>query len=374
VKIQVLVVDDSGLMRRIISDFLEADPRIEVMDTARDGYEAVQKVAKLHPDVVTMDIEMPRMSGLEALRRIMSQCPTPVIVLTGLTDPELVIEALEKGAVDFIIKPSGTVSVDIYQIRQELIAKVKLATLANLPKRRLYASQVEPTARPQRSPFLTIPPNIRPISKATSREAPEQASPSPAGGWVVVVGASAGGPRTLDYLLGHLPSDLPAPVLVVQHMPPGFTRTFAERLHQHSSLAVKEAVEGDVVRPGQAYIAPGDHHMLVEKQRGKEIIRLDKSPRVKGLRPAADVTMCSVAEAYGAGSIGVILTGMGSDGTEGFRAIKGQGGITIAQDKATSVIYGMPRAALRSGCVDTVLPLDEIPEEIVRILTGRDHG
>ncbi len=353
-KVQVLVVDDSALMRKLISDLLESDPRIEVMDTARDGVEAVEKVAALHPDVVTMDIQMPRMSGLEALSHIMSQCPTPVVMLTGLTDPQMAIEALERGAVDFVVKPSGTISVDIYKVRQELIEKVKLATLVNLRK---VAPRVEPTARPPLPPPPAPPPTLG------------EGSPIPAGGRAVAIGASAGGPRTLDYLLGRLPAGLPAPVLVVQHMPSGFTRSFAQRLNERSLLAVKEAEDGDIVRPGQAYIAPGDHHMLVEKRSGREIIRLDQSLRVKGLRPAVDVTLCSVAEAYGTGSIGVILTGMGSDGTEGLQAIKERGGITIAQDKATSVIYGMPRAAVKSGCVDKVLPLDEIPEEIVRLLS-----
>lgn len=356
VKVQVLVVDDSALMRKLISDLLESDPRIEVMDTARDGHEAVEKVANLHPDVVTMDIEMPRMSGLEALGHIMSQNPTPVVMLTGLTDPRMTIEALEKGAVDFVVKPSGTISVDIYKIRQELIEKVKLATLMNLRK---IAPRIEPVPRPPAPQFWGE------RGKAPSR---------PSGGRAVVVGASAGGPRALGYLLGRLPARLPAPVLVVQHMPSGFTHSFAERLNQRSPLVVKEAKEGDVVLPGQAYVAPGGHHMLVEKRSGRKIIRLDQSPRVKGLRPSADVTMRSVAEGYGTGSIGVILTGMGSDGTEGLKAIKERGGIAIAQDKATSVIYGMPRAAVKSGCVDKVLPLDEIPEEIVRILAGRDHG
>ena len=354
-KVQVLVVDDSALMRKLISNLLESDPRIEVIDTARDGHEAVEKVAGLHPDVVTMDVEMPRMSGLEALNHIMSQRPTPVIMLTGLSDPSLAIEALERGAVDFVLKPSGTISVDIYKIRQELIEKVKLATLVNLRK----VTAHEPATLPP------PPPNFR--------VKVEDGSPGPAGRRAVAIGASAGGPRTLSYLLSRLPAGLPAPVLVVQHMPPGFTHSFAERLHEHSPLAVKEAEEGDVALPGQAYIAPGDHHMLIEKQAGRKIIRLNQSPRVKGLRPSADVTIISVAEAYGAGSIGVILTGMGSDGVEGLQAIKERGGMVIAQDKASSIIYGMPRAAVESGCVDKVLPLDEIPEEIVRILTGRDH-
>jgi len=335
-------------MRKLISDLLESDPRIEVVDTARDGVEAVEKTCRLRPDVVTLDIQMPRMSGLDALSHIMSQCPTPVVVLTGLTNPDLAFEALERGAVDFVLKPSGTISVDIYKVRQELVEKVKLATLVNLRK---VVAKVAPAA---------------PIAL--------KAPPGAPGGRGVAIGASTGGPKALDRLLSSLPAGLPAPVLVVQHMPPGFTRSFAKRLNQRSPLLVKEAEEGDIVLPGRAYVAPGDHHVLIEKQAGREIIRLDKSPRVKGLRPSADVTMRSVAEAYGAGSIGVILTGMGSDGTEGLKAIKEQGGVTIAQDKATSVIYGMPRAAVESGCVDKVLPLNEIPREIVRILAGRNYG
>jgi len=345
VKVQVLVVDDSALMRKLISDLLESDPRIEVVDTARDGVEAIEKTCRLHPDVVTMDIQMPRMSGLDALSHIMGQCPTPVVVLTGLTDPNLAFEALERGAVDFVLKPSGTISVDIYKVRQELVEKVKLATLVNLRK---------------------VTAKIAPASPIALR-----APPGTPGKRAVAVGASTGGPKALDHLLSSLPVGLPAPVLVVQHMPPGFTRSFAERLNQRSPLLVKEAEEGDAVLPGRAYVAPGDHHMLIERQGGREIIRLDKSPRVKGLRPSADVTMRSVADVYGAGSIGVVLTGMGSDGAEGLKAIKERGGVTIAQDRATSIIYGMPRAAVESGCVDKVLPLDKIPGEIVRLLGER---
>lgn len=344
-KVQVLVVDDSALMRKLISDLLESDPRIEVVDTARDGVEAIEKTCRLHPDVVTMDIQMPRMSGLDALSHIMGQCPTPVVVLTGLTDPNLAFEALERGAVDFVLKPSGTISVDIYKVRQELVEKVKLATLVNLRK---------------------VTAKIAPASPIALR-----APPGTPGKRAVAVGASTGGPKALDHLLSSLPVGLPAPVLVVQHMPPGFTRSFAERLNQRSPLLVKEAEEGDAVLPGRAYVAPGDHHMLIERQGGREIIRLDKSPRVKGLRPSADVTMRSVADVYGAGSIGVVLTGMGSDGAEGLKAIKERGGVTIAQDRATSIIYGMPRAAVESGCVDKVLPLDKIPGEIVRLLGER---
>jgi len=349
VQIRALVVDDSALMRKLIPDLLESDSHIEVVDTARDGVEAVDKTIRLRPDVVVMDIQMPRMSGLEALDHIMSRCPVPVVVLTGLTDPSLAIEALEKGAVDFVLKPSGPISVDIYKVRQELIEKVRLAALANIRKNAWWAGP------------LVFPPASFVTTSGDGWTGPSR-------GRAVAIGASTGGPKALEYILGSLPTNLPAPLLVVQHMPPGFTRSFARRLNERSRLMVKEAKDGDFVLPGWVYLAPGGYHMLVERRGGREIIRLDRSPPVKGLRPSADMTMCSVAEVYEAGSIGVILTGMGSDGVEGLKAIKMRGGVTIAQDEATSIIYGMPRVAARSGWVDRVLPLDRIPGSIELVL------
>lgn len=348
-KLRVLVADDSALMRRLISNLLESDPGIEVIDTARDGQEAVQKVAALRPDVVTLDVEMPRLNGLDALSQIMQQHPTPVVMLTGLHDADVAIEALERGAIDFVLKPSGTISVDMHRIRQDLIHKVRLARLANLRK-------------------LTSPPPSRPA-------APPPGSP-PRGGEpaqrAVVIGASTGGPRAVEHILAALPADLPATVLVVQHMSPGFTRPFAERLNRQSGLRVQEAKEGHRLAPGHAFVAPGGCHMRVWSGAGNQggIIRLDQSSPIAGLRPAADVTMIDVAEAYGRGSVGVVLTGMGSDGAEGVRQIKAAGGMVIAQDQETSVVYGMPRAAARTGAVDRILPLTEIPPAIVQAVTG----
>lgn len=350
IKLRVLVVDDSALMRRLISDLLESDPGIEVVGTAQDGLEAIEKVASLRPDVVTLDVEMPRLNGLEALSQIMQQNPTPVVMLTGLSHPDVAVEALEQGAVDFVVKPSGTISVDLYKIRDDLIAKVRLARLVNM--RKITRPQLpRPAARP-----IGIPPR--------RSRSPRRA---------VVIGASTGGPRAVEFVLAALPEDLPAPVLVVQHMPPAFTRTFAERLDQRSRLRVQEAEHGHRLAPGHALVAPGGYHMRVRRGNARSggIIALDQSPPVGGLRPCADVTMADVAEVYGSGSVGVVLTGMGSDGARGVEQIKAAGGLAMAQDQETSVIYGMPRAAGETGVLDRVLPLPEIPGAIVRAATGR---
>lgn len=348
VKLQVLVVDDSALMRRLISDLLTSDPGIEVVGTARDGQEAVEKVMALRPDVVTMDVEMPRMNGLEALSEIMRRFPVPVVMLTGLRDADVALEAMERGAVDFLLKPSGTISVDLFKIRDELIRKVKLARLANLRKLTRLPSPPKPL------------PSFR-------RHLPRD------GHRAVVIGASTGGPRAVELVLVTLPGGLPAPVLIVQHMPPGFTRSFAERLDQRSALRVKEAADGDLLEPGCAFVAPGDFHMRVQAGRNWGTVKLEQSPPVNGVRPAADVTMTDVAEIYRAGAVAVVLTGMGADGAQGAQRIKAAGGIVIAQDQETSVVYGMPRAVVKAGAADRVLPLEEIPAAIVHAL-AREEG
>lgn len=343
IKLQVLVVDDSALMRRLISDLLASDPGIEVVGTARDGQEAVEKVMTLRPDVVTMDVEMPRMNGLEALSRIMQQFPVPVVMLTGLRDADVALEAMERGAVDFLLKPSGTISVDLYKIRDELVHKVRLARLANLRK----LTRRRPPAKP--------PSALRHRLRRDGQRA-------------VVIGASTGGPRAVESVLAALPEDLPASVLIVQHMPAGFTRSFAKRLHQHSALQVKEAAAGDVLKPGQAFVAPGDFHMRVRAGEGGGVVALERSAPVNSVRPAVDVTMTDVAEVYGAGAVGVVLTGMGADGARGAQRIKAAGGFVIAQDRDTSVVYGMPRAVAQAGAADRVLPLEEIPVAILQAL------
>jgi len=350
VPIDVLVVDDSPLMRRIITSMLESDPRIRVVSTAADGYEAIEKVEALRPDVVTLDIQMPRMDGLEALRQIMRRAPTPVVMLSGVKEATAAVQALALGAVEFVAKPSGTISIDLYKVRDELISKVKLATLVNLDR---VVARMEPLVPP-----LSLSP---PMGRMKG------------GAWMLAIGASTGGPRALYQVIRCLPAELPSSVLIVQHMPAGFTTSFARRLDQCSPLHVEEARDGQAVTMGAAYVAPGGVHMVVAKERDQPTIRLQDTPPVNSVRPSADVLMASVARLNGARSVGVLLTGMGADGAEGLAQIKAAGGITLAQDKESSAIFGMPKAAIERGVVDRVLPLSEIPHAIVAAIEEKDH-
>jgi two-component system chemotaxis response regulator CheB len=285
------------------------------------------------------------MNGLEALERIMQRAPTPVVMLSGVGEATAAVRALELGAVEFVAKPSGTVSIDLYKVRDELISKVKLATLVNLDRVAAQAGLESLT-----------PPAVLPGPPASKHS------------WMVAVGASTGGPRALNYILRCLPADLPASVLIVQHMPASFTASFAQRLHQHSALHVEEASDGQKVTTGSAYVAPGGIHMVVEKKRGQPIIRLEDTPPVHSVRPSADVLMESVARLSGAHSIGVLLTGMGTDGADGLARIKKAGGITLAQDKGSCTIFGMPRAAIERHVVDRVLPLSEMPHAVTEAM------
>lgn len=335
--IKVLVVDDSAFMRKAISKILSSDPEIEVVGTARDGADALEKVAELSPDVITLDVEMPKMDGLTTLAHIMHEKPIPVVMLSALTGEgtKATVRAMSLGAVDFIQKPSGTISLDIEKIRDEIIKKVKAASRARVKKLK-----------------------FKPIKKTYFFRKRER---------VVVIGSSTGGPQALTLLLSALPEDIPASFLVVQHMPKEFTKSFAERLDSVSKLEVKEAEDGDKIKRGRALIAPGDRHMLVKNS---EVI-LDDGPKINAVRPAADPTMISAAHMYGDKVIGVILTGMGSDGAHGIRVIKENGGYTIAQDESTCVVFGMPKAAIATGCVDTVLPIEEIPKQLVEVMGGK---
>ena len=347
VTIDVLVVDDSPLMRRIITNLLESDPCIRVVSTAADGQEAIRKVETLRPDVVTLDIEMPRMNGLQALEQIMQRTPTPIVMLSGAKEAGAAVRALELGAVEFVAKPSGTISIDLYKVRDELIAKVKLATLVKL----------DLAAATKTGPLVPLSPSLGGMKER--------------GAWMLAIGASTGGPRALGHLLRRLPADLPASVLIVQHMPASFTASFAQRLNQRSPLHVQEAKDGQEVTTGSAYVAPGGIHMAVEEKHGRPIICLQDTPPVNSVRPSADVTMISVARLSGPCSMGVVLTGMGSDGAEGLAQIKAAGGLTLAQDKESSAIFGMPKAAIERGVVDGVLPLSKIPRAIVTAVQER---
>jgi two-component system chemotaxis response regulator CheB len=340
--IRVLVVDDSAFVRQALTRMLGAAPDIDVVGTAADGKEGYEKALALRPDVVTLDIKMPRMDGLEALRRIMSECPTAVLLLSSQTSEgaDVTLRGLELGAMDFVDKSSVQGHMNLLSLSEELLAKVR--ALASVPRARIAS-----------------PPVVR--------EGPPRA-PEPGRGpgtQVVVIGTSTGGPPALQAIIPRLPPGLPCAVLVVQHMPVGFTRSLAERLDGRSVLRVREASEGDPVGPGSVLIAPAGQHMKV-RRRGKETrVWLDDEPRSALHRPSVDVLMGSVAKAYGPRAMGIVLTGMGSDGVEGLRAIRHFGGVTLAESEESCVIYGMPKAAMEAGVVDRTVPLARIADEIL---------
>lgn len=340
--VRLLIADDSFLMRQLLSDLLAGVPEIQVVGVARDGEEALALFRTLSPDVVTLDLEMPKMDGLRALEAIQRERPTPVIVVSAYTQKgaQATLEALEKGAFDFVPKPSGTISLDIGKVRDELIAKILAASKFRQPQLR----SEEGGERRIRLSHLGTP-----------------------GEKIVAIGASTGGTRALAEILPRLPAILPAPVVVVQHMPAGFTASLAERLNESSRLRISEAAQGDFLRPGEVKIAPGDRHLVVTPERR---VLLTQDPPQWGVRPSVDRMMISTAEVYGAGTIGILLTGMGHDGALGMKAIKVKGGTTIAQNQETCTVFGMPQAAIKAQCVDSVLPLYEIPGAIVSLLVN----
>ena len=353
--IRVLVVDDSAFMRYVISRELDTDPEIEVAGSARDGLDALQKIPQLKPDVVTMDIEMPRMDGLGALQRLMAENPVPVILLSSLTreGAAVTIQGLEMGAADFVEKPSAVQATSGNGVWQQLIAKIKSAAVVDARRLRLRPANVpEGTFTPNSHPPLaTVPPRRNQGTRAER---------------VVVIGTSTGGPRALFQVVPRLPADLAAGVLVVQHMPPGFTRSLAQRLDDVSPLEVREAADGDAVETGRALLAPGDFHMTVRKG-GR--IALEKTPTLHGVRPAVDITMESAASVYGAATVAAVLTGMGRDGTTGALSIRRAGGYVLAEDEATCVVYGMPRSAWEAGGADRLVRLEVVADAIVEAVT-----
>jgi two-component system, chemotaxis family, protein-glutamate methylesterase/glutaminase len=341
--LKVLVVDDSAFMRKMVSEILAGDPDIEVVGTARDGSEVLDKVQVLQPDVVTMDVEMPNVSGDEALRRLMKERPTPVVMLSSLTQQggEMTIKCLTLGAVDAIGKPSGSTSLDIAKISGEIIAKVKAAGKANL--------------RAATTPIVKTP-------VTTPLYARRRTS-------LILIGSSTGGPKALQELVPHLPTSLDVPIVIVQHMPAQFTASLAERLDALSPYKVKEAQAGDRLSKDTILLAPGGKHMKFD---ALGTVSLTEEPPVHGVRPAIDVTIASLMAAYGSTMIGVLLTGMGRDGAVGLRAIKEAGGHTIAEHESSCVVYGMPKAAVEMNAAEQVLPLSQIPHAI-ELLTQPSH-
>jgi len=350
-KPSVLVVDDSAFMRRMVSELITASGEFTVIGTARNGHEAIERVHALNPDLVTLDIEMPEMDGVQVLGYIMSECPRPVVMLSAaetVDGQDATLRALELGAVDFVHKPSGPISLDLAVVAERLVGALRTAREANLGGLGMLAPHREPPRR-------------------ASGRLPH--SPARA----VAIASSTGGPRALGEVMPSLPRTLDAAVFIVQHMPAGFTRSLAKRLDAMGPLPVHEAEQGQVVESGHVYVAPGGHHMRVVDGAEPTIALLDSAP-VWGVRPSADPLFHSVAELFGPRAVGVVLTGMGRDGADGLRAIRDAGGRAVVQDRATSTIYGMPQAALQQAGADRVAPLGGVAAAIVEQLDAMSEA
>ncbi|NPV01430.1 MAG: chemotaxis response regulator protein-glutamate methylesterase [Brevinematales bacterium] len=348
-KIRVLVVDDSAIVRSLLDEKLAGFPDIEVIGTAPDPYIARDKIVKLQPDVITLDIEMPRMDGLTFLQKLMTYYPFPVIIVSSVTakDSYASIKALEIGAFDVVNKPGGSITVSdiiddiVYKIRQAAMVKDvyvnrRLALDGKLVKR----------------PAVHHDPHILSNIATTDK--------------LIAIGASTGGTVALEYILKNLPPNLP-PIVVVEHMPTNFTKQFAERLNEISQLEVKEAEEDDLIAPGTVYIAPGGMHMTVYRKGALLYTQYTDTEKVHFQKPSVDVLFESVAQEAGQNAIGFLLTGMGKDGAKGLLAMKQRGAHTVAQDEKSSIVWGMPKAAIDMGAVDEVIPLDDVPRKIVEL-------
>ena len=345
--IRVLVVDDSIFMRTALAKMLESDPEIRVIAVASNGREAIEKIRRHNPDVVTLDIMMPEVDGLETLRMIQQDFSLPVIMVSSIAEEGAseTSEARSLGAFDVISKQVTNAPVDILRIQNELIEKVRAAyKTRKQPNCSVNLASPEKPKRPSGSKNL----------------APE----------LIIIGASTGGPNAVQKIVTQLPADFPIPVLVVIHMPPTFTRSYAQRLDELSKITVEETSDGAVLEPGKVFVARGGIHSHIRRGSENYFVRQTMQPENTLHRPSVDVTMLTAVQSAGAGVMGVILTGMGKDGLAGMKEIHRVGGITLAQDESTSVVYGMPRACVESNIIDKVLPIDEMAEEILRIVTA----
>jgi two-component system, chemotaxis family, protein-glutamate methylesterase/glutaminase len=336
--VKVLIVDDSALVRDILAKGLSQDPGIQVVGTAPDVFIARDKIVELKPDVLTLDIEMPRMDGVEFLKRLMPQYPIPVVVVSSLTQKgkQITFQALEAGAVDFVSKPTSDVARGLQSMLMELRTKIKIASISNVSHWKHKRSEVNSSDHLSKGKSL---------SESTDK--------------VIAIGASTGGTEALRKVLGQFPRNMPG-VVIVQHMPPVFTKMFADRLNEICQMEVKEAEDGDRIMMGRVLIAPGDFHMKVIRSGGHYKAICEKGEKVNGHCPSVDTLMFSVAESVGRNAYGIVLTGMGSDGAHGLKAMKDAGAKNFTQDEASSVVYGMPKVAFELGGSDKVLPLDLI--------------
>ncbi len=350
-KTRVLIVDDSALMRRMLGDILSSDPRIEVVGTAKDGVDGLEKIASLVPDVVTLDVEMPRKDGLATLEELMRTRPIPVVMVSSLTQDgaEVTLKALSLGCVDFVGKPSGAVSMNIQAVGAELVTKVLMARTARV--------------RPDRKASLLLP---RPVAGGAARPVGTRGRRG-----IVAIAASTGGPVALQQLLSCLPGNFPVPIVVTQHMPKDFTASFARRLDAVSKLPVVEGFDGLPLKPGLVVIAPGGRHLMVRRKGTGVFCELSDAPPVLSVKPSANIMFLSVADEYGSNALGVVLTGMGRDGADGAKVLHQKGARIIAESQETCVVYGMPKAAVEAGVVDELLPLSEIPDSLLKNLRGQ---
>ncbi|MEZ6132895.1 MAG: chemotaxis response regulator protein-glutamate methylesterase [Planctomycetaceae bacterium] len=348
--IRVLIVDDSVVIRRLLSDILSQDPEIEVVGTAANGRIALAKLPQVTPDLVTMDIEMPELDGLATLPLLRKDYPNlPVIMFSTLSERGAIatFDALARGANDYVAKPAnvGSVAAGMESVRQELIPKIKsLCPFHDSPVRKASQPVI------QRRQLPSSPQPMRQMKRCDA----------------VVIGASTGGPQALSQVIGKLPGDFPVPVIIVQHMPPVFTRQLANRLNQDCALTVVEAQDGDAIQPGTVFIAPGDFHLEIHRQGVSVRAMLNQAPHENSCRPAVDVLFRSAAKVYGAGCQAVVLTGMGQDGKRGAECIVQSGGSVIAQDESSCVVWGMPRAVTEAGLASQVVPLTSVPSELLR--------
>ncbi len=349
--LKVLVVDDSAFMRKLISDFLNNEPNIEVIGTARNGQDCLLKLQTLKPDVITMDVEMPIMNGLEALKEINTHYRIPVIMLSSTTKQgaENTIIAMQAGAVDFIAKPSGSISLDLHKVRDEIVTKVLHSSRVNITE------LIKPLQNKKISYNINDSTSIKELNNKGVKKK------------ILCIGTSTGGPRALQYVLTKLPGNFTAPILIVQHMPAGFTQSLAKRLNSICEIEVKEAENGEILKKGVAYIAPGGWHMKIKEVGTSLAIRLDQSEIRNGHRPSVDVMFESVSRLKDYSKVAVIMTGMGSDGAKGLIQLKNGGNTkAIAESEKTSVVFGMPKVAIETKQVDEVANVDEIAEVILK--------
>jgi two-component system, chemotaxis family, protein-glutamate methylesterase/glutaminase len=359
--IRALIVDDSALIRKLLSDIISEDPNIMVIGTAVNGKDGLEKIVKFRPDVVLLDNVMPVLDGLKTLSRIMKECPTPVVMVSALGEraEQITLTAFEYGAVDVIQKPEGILSQSMPEMAEEICRKICAAAKANLENLEcMRNSELEKPEINKREEKLE--------ENRSRKETPSVRN-------VLAIGASTGGPRALEKLISSFPADIPAAILVVQHMPAGFTASLSKRLNSKTALKVKEAQEGDTVEEGTVLVAPGNYHMeIVQKTingRKKEVVHLSCGPKELGSRPSVNALFRSIAPIYGSKTISLVLTGMNCDGADGAEEIKKMGGKVIAEAQSSCVIYGMPREVVRRKLADFVLPLDKMAEEIIQMVS-----